>query len=147
MTKWQALWPMTNDKITLQDAADQTMVNKYGSVIKWQKYPRTVAESSISPEDCLWKNGKFATDKRSIFNEPVLFLRFMKVEDKKGKTPNLISTDNRRLSIVHLQNDKAAYKSENQSRWVAMYVSISSLKQFYIDNKSSDVPAIAGLNL
>ena len=145
MTKWQALWPMTNDKITLQDAADQTMVNKYGSVIKWQKYPRTVAESSISPEDCLWKNGKFATDKRSIFNEPVLFLRFMKVEDKKGKTPNLISTDNRRLSIVHLQNDKAAYKSENQSRWVAMYVSISSLKQFYIDNKSSDVPAIAGL--
>ena len=147
MTKWQALWPMTNDKITLQDAADQTMVNKYGSVIKWQKYPRTVAESSISPEDCLWKNGKFATDKCSIFNEPVLFLRFMKVEDKKGKTPNLISTDNRRLSIVHLQNDKAAYKSENQSRWVAMYVSISSLKQFYIDNKSGDVPAIAGLNL
>ena len=147
MTKWQALWPMTNDKITLQDAADQTMVNKYGSVIKWQKYPRTVAESSISPEDCLWKNGKFATDKCSIFNEPVRFLRFMKVEDEKGKTPNLISTDNRRLSIVHLQNDKAAYKSENQSRWVAMYVSISSLKQFYIDNKSSDVPAIAGLNL
>ena len=147
MTKWQALWPMTNDKITLQDAADQTMVNKYGSVIKWQKYPRTVAESSISPEDCLWKNGKFATDKCSIFNEPVLFLRFMKVEDKKGKTPNLISTDNRRLSIVHLQNDKAAYKSEIQSRWVSMYVSIGSYKQFYIDNKSGDVPAIAGLDL
>ena len=147
MTKWQALWPMTNDKITLQDAADQTMVNKYGSVIKWQKYPRTVAESSISPEDCLWKNGKFATDKRSIFNEPVLFLRFMKVEDKKGKTPNLISTDNRRLSIVHLQNDKAAYKSENQSRWVAMYISIGSLKQFYIDNQSGNVPAIAGLDI
>ena len=146
MTKWQALWPMTNDKITLQDAADQTMVNKYGSVIKWQKYPRTVAESSISPEDCLWKNGKFATDKRSIFNEPVLFLRFMKVEDKNGKTPNLISTDNRRLSIVHLQNDKAAYKSENQSRWVAMYISIGSLKQFYIDNQSGVVPAIAGLD-
>ena len=153
MTKWQARWAISEDKMYLDDVASQQMVNKYAAVDKWVRLPqpapndfeipgapRTQAEASARPGDYLWKNGNFATAKTSIFNEPVLFLRLMYVEDNGGKTPNLVSTDGRRLHIVHMQDDDYFYASYFQGQWATrIHAFVNLSKSFWLDNENSYV--------
>ena len=134
MTKWQSPWAISSDEMHLDDVASQDMVDKYAAADKWVRLtttgangikivgaPRKKAETSAKPEDYIMKRGHFATSKTSIFNEPVLFLRLMYVEDKvvKGndKTPNLVSTEGRKLKIVHLQNNHNYYIQYFPSYW------------------------------
>ena len=146
MTLWQSRWAMTTDKMYLDDVASQQMVNKYAAADKWVRLQQTVAnsfvipgaprkqaEASARPDDYLWKNGDFATLKTSIFNEPVLFLRVMFVEDNGGKTPNLVSTDGRRLHIVHMQDEQKFYAEMHQSTWaIAMREAADT---YWLDNQ------------
>ena len=155
MTLWQSVWASTDDKMYLDDVTSQQMVNKYAAADKWVRLPqpvpngfeipgtpRTQAEASVRPEDYLWKNGNFATTKTSIFNEPVLFMRVMYVNDNGGKKPNLVSTDGRHLSIVHLLDDRVAYTSFFQSVWaINNYTECHPIEKspFWMDNKHIDV--------
>ena len=151
MTLWQSPWASTDDRMYLDDVTSQQMVNKYAAADKWVRLPqpvesgfeipgtpRTQAEASARPEDYLWKNGKFTTTKTSIFNEPVLFLRVMYVNDTGGKTPNLVSTDGRHLTIVHMLDDRIAYQSFQQSIWainVQANCSPVEFSAYWMDNK------------
>ena len=80
----------------------------------------------------------------SMYNEPVVFMRFMKVEDLGGSNPNLVSKDGRKLTVVHLQNQKLLYELHHHALWSAMYMSGRS-SLITIDNVTTRVPDIAGL--
>ena len=151
MTLWQSVWAITDDKMYLDDVASQQMVNKYAAADKWVRLPQTVAngfqilgtprtqaEASARPEDYLWKDGSFTTTKTSLFNEPVLFLRVMYVNDNGGKTPNLVSTDGRRLTIVHMLDHEESYNAFHQSQWsMQVFVNTYPIETcaYWIDNK------------
>ena len=151
MTLWQSHWASTTDKMYLDDVASQQMVSKYAAADKWVRLPQIVAngfeipgaprkqaEASARPEDYLWKDGKFATTKTSIFNEPVLFMQVMYVNDNGGKTPNLVSTDGRRLTIVHMQDNKASYSGFHQTMWAMTAYGNSHPEEkssYWLDNK------------
>ena len=143
MTKWQALWPTTDDQMRLKDVTDQAMIDKYAKGDKWQKSPRTTAETSVVTDDYYWKNGAFATKKTSIFKEPVLFLRVMKVTDEGGPIPQLVSEKKTRLKVVHMQNDAYLYRSNYQTTWAVPYSS-DSQTLFFLNNKLFPVKQIPG---
>ena len=144
MTKWQAFWPVTDDVMRLKDVTNQAMINKYAKGDKWQKSPRTTAETSVTRDDYYWENGKFASNKTSIFKEPVLFVHVMKVTDEGGPTPTLKSQEGTALEIVHMQNDWSLYHGCSQALWSAPY-SQDSQNSFFLNNKLFPVKKIAGL--
>ena len=153
---WCLTWPMTQDKMYLQDVANQDMVNRHAKDDKWVtlpleeptyvmpcREPRTQAEHSAKPSDYIGRYGYGDTPKTNVFNEPVCFFRVMKVKDKGGKNPNLVSTDGRRLTIVHLLNDAKAYELSFQGKWAHNYS--TNTTGYFVDNKLYGIPAISGL--
>ena len=152
-------WPVTEDKMYLQDVADQAKVNRHAADDKWvrlplstgkgvgtgaRRKPRTQAES-VKPKDFIGVYGRNGLPtKSSLLNEPVLFLRIMYVEDNGGKTPNLVSRDGRRLSIVHLQDDKVLYDSFRQCIWGTNYCTNVIQNLYTLDNQPFTAPLIDG---
>ena len=158
-TRYQLPWPMHSDKIYLQDMADQTMVTRHAADDKWVTLPlydgvnagstnrrsaMTNAVASVRPADFIGNFGLTGTPKTNILGEPVWFIRVCKIEDKGGVTPNTVSTDGRRFTIVHLQNDPMAYNGMMQAGWALNYSSTCS-KLFYLDNQLYALPAVPGL--
>ena len=155
---WCRNWPLTDEKMYLQDMADQDMVNRYAKYDKWATLPlavgagapgprrqaRTQAEQSAKPSEYIGRYGSDDTPKTNMFNEPVCFFRVMKVKDTGGKKANLVSTDGRKLSIVHLQNNADAYAGHSQCSWANHYCSNAS-KSFFLDDKPYPIPLIEGL--
>lgn len=79
-----------------------------------RRTPRTQAETSVKPADFFYKDGRFATAKRSLWNEPVLFMRMAKIVDPGHRQLNLESTDGRHFRVIHMQTEKGLY-SQNIS--------------------------------
>ena len=112
---------MTTDKIYLQDVADQDVINRHAKDDKWvtlpltkigvefsttpRRSPRTTALARARPADFIGNYGPTSTPKTHVFNEPVLFLRVMKVNDEGGPDPNLTSKDGRHLTVDNQQVD------------------------------------------
>ena len=160
MNTWCLPWAVTSEKMRMVDLADQSKVDRYAKDDKWvtlplftigatntqRESPRTKVESTVHPEDYIGKSGlPRAQQTLGMYNEPILFLRVMKVEDKGGNKPNLKSTDGRDLSIVHMQDDASYYRSFVQNAlWVTRYYSIKN-DCFTIDNERYDLPAIPDL--
>jgi hypothetical protein len=152
-TAWQWLWPVSNTQITLQDLTNQALVMRYGAADKWaslpiktgpttrteRRTPRTQAETSVKPADFFYKDGRFATAKRSLWNEPVLFMRMAKIVDPGHRQLNLESTDGRHFRVVHMQTEDALYKQNISSTW-AISASADRVKSFYIDNVPTPLP-------
>ena len=147
MTLWQSPWANTGETMYLDDVANQQKINQYAAADKWVRLPqktfgvtvpggpRTKAESSARPEDYLWKKTDFATNKTSIFNEPVLFMRVMYIEDNGSKTPNLTSTDGRKLKIVQLLDDSSLYGNNFQGQWaLPVYDLVNKIHAIWYDN-------------
>jgi hypothetical protein len=146
---WHLTWAMTDRKIYLQDVADQTMVDRYAKDDKWVTLPqrranqehfqgprrqhRTQAATSAKPSDYIGRYNTNDVQNTNIFNEPVCFFRVMKVKDIGKKKANLVSTDGRRLRVVHLQNNYEAYETYLNAIWVGVYN--TSLNYIYLDNQ------------
>ena len=160
MTTYCLPWAMTTDKIYLQDIADQAMVDRHAKDDKWvrlplasgpnqpagaRRTPRTKAES-VKPGDFIGKYGKTSTTKGGMFNEPVLFVRVMYVDDNGGNKPNLVSQDGRKLKVVHLQGYEEIYSGDKQATWSGTYA-INAKLQTTLDNVQYTPPAIPGLPL
>ena len=157
-TAWQWLWPVSDTRITLQDLTSQALVTRYAAADKWvrlpiktgentiseRRTPRTQAETAVSPADFFYTNGKFATAKRSMWNEPVLFMRFAKIKDPGHRKLNLVSTDGRHFKVVHLQNDPYNYAGSLSSIWALNIADPTEL--FYLDNVHTVLPPIPGVN-
>ena len=157
MNSWCLPWAVTSERMYLQDLTDQSKVDRYAKDDKWVTLPlyskganntkredyRKVAETSAKPEDFI---GKYALprsrQKLGMYNEPVLFLRVMKVTDMGGKTPCLTSNDHKELTVVHMQNNKYYYDAVNMT-WLTGYT--IGRKNFIIDNEPFNVPTIPGL--
>ena len=144
MTKWQAAWPITDDQMRISDVTSQEKLNKYAKGDKWQKNPRTKVESNVYASDYIWENGAFKTDKTTLFKEPVLMFRVMKIKDKGGKKPYLYDTSGNYYKVVHLQNDATLYHSATQAMWAASY-GPDSQENFFLDNKLYPLKKIDGL--
>ena len=158
MTKWHLPWAMTTDKIYLQDVADQDVINRHAKDDKWvtlpltkigvefsttpRRSPRTTALASARPADFIGNYGPTSTPKAHVFNEPVLFLRVMKVNDEGGPDPNLTSKDGRHLTVVHLRNDPLMYSKAQHASWFTSYVAYQKL--ITVDNQQVDIPYIPG---
>ena len=152
-TAWQWLWPVSNTKITLQDLTNQAIVTRYAAADKWaclpmqtdknpnteRRTPRTQAETSVKPADFFYKDGRFATAKRSLWNEPVLFMRMAKIVDPGHRQLNLESTDGRHFRVIHMQTEKGLYSQNISSTW-AIPASADRVKGFYIDNVPTPLP-------
>jgi hypothetical protein len=152
-TAWQWLWPVSNTQITLQDLTNQALVTRYGAADKWaslplktgpktrseRRTPRTQAETSVKPADFFYKDGRFATAKRSLWNEPVLFMRMAKIVDPGHRQLNLESTDGRHFRVIHMQTEKGLYSQNISSTW-AISASADRVKSFYIDNVPTPLP-------
>lgn len=152
MEKWNLPWPTTGQQMTLADLSQQPMVEKY-AYDKWVVLPltgttgrgkmRTQAEPKMEPSDYLLPNCNYVPHK-GMYNEPVLFLRTMWIEDDGGKVPNLVSTDGRRLSVVHMQNDAFLYGGNSQAMWV-LY-STAMRRTFTTNNELTPIPEIDGIS-
>ena len=152
-TAWQWLWPVSNTQITLQDLTNQALVTRYAAADKWaclpiqtgmtthteRRTPRTQAETSVKPADFFYKDGRFATAKRSLWNEPVLFMRMAKIVDPGHRQLNLESTDGRHFRVIHMQTEKGLYSQNISSTW-AIPASADRVKGFYIDNVPTPLP-------
>ena len=152
-TAWQWLWPVSNTRITLQDLTSQELVNRYASIDKWvrlpikltdetkteRRSPRTQAETSVRPADFFYRNGMFTTAKRSMWNEPVLFIRVAKIKDPGYRRLNLTSTDGREFEVIHMQYDKNMYSSNFASQWVFPSI-LDRNSAFYLDNVLTPLP-------
>ena len=144
MNKWQVFWPMTDDMMYLEDVTSQDMVDKYAPGDKWQKTNRrTKAAAKVAREDCQWRDGNFVNDQVTIFNEPVIYMRVIKITDNGGKRPNLVAQDGTKLKVVHLQNDAVAYQARLQSLW-ALNFSVDMNDAFFVDNKVYQIPPLPG---
>ena len=149
MTKWNALWPMTDDKMMFKDVTNQTMVDKYAKGDKWQKLGKRRSKAGYGRiEDYYWSNHYREFSGHgigSVFSEdePVLFFHVMKVTDKGGTYPNLTSQAGTRLSVVHLQNDPVLYRQNFQSVYAGNY-SVDSQTLFYLNNQLYKAKQIPG---
>lgn len=125
MTLWQLDWPVSDDEMRFSDLSNQAMVDKYAAKDKWVRLPlngttqRRQPRTAANGNDMGWRQylynratGNFANPNAlSMFNEPILFMRVMKVTDNGGLTPNLISQDGRRLTVVSLQDNETIYRA------------------------------------
>ena len=125
MTLWQLDWPVSDDEMRFSDLSNQAMVDKYAAKDKWVRLPlngttqRRQPRTAVNGNDMGWRQylynratGNFANPNAlSMFNEPILFMRVMKVTDNGGLTPNLISQDGRRLTVVSLQDNETIYRA------------------------------------
>ena len=158
MTTWCLPWMVTDKKMFIEDLSSREQnIQKIAKDDKWVWLPRhingqTSAERgesreflynrTLQPSDFIqyytpvwWKNA-------SMYNEPVIFLRVMKVEDLGGKNPKNESIDGREFNRFYLQDDAKLYK-ESMS-WLKNYP--SSIKEsVYLDNKLFPLPNIPGL--
>ena len=103
-----------------------------------------MAAASAQPADFIGKYAPGTIQRTNIFNEPVSFLRVMKVTDNGGKKPNLVSQDGRRLTVVHLQNDATAYSGHMQGVWSASYCASANQGLFSFDNQTYYPPLVPG---
>ena len=158
MTWWNQRWAMTKEKMYLQDITNQDMVNRHAADDKWvtlplydgfthdalpRRTPRTTAVASARPADYIGQFGRYGTPKTNMFNEPVAFLRVMKVTDNGGPNPTLVSQDGRHLTVVHLQNIPHVYNLHSQAQWGLNYSSSCSWA-YYLDNEVYKLPPIPG---
>ena len=158
MNTWCLPWAVTTDKMYLDDLAYQNKVDRYAKDDKWVTLPLTNYGSETPKREqprtekqdiSLWRYygdymAPISEQYLSMYNEPILFLRVMKVIDRGGNIPNLVSTDGRKLSIVHLQNDYNLYENQAQSQWVYAYQGMRK-GIFTIDNEVFTLPIIPGM--
>lgn len=156
MTEYCLPWAMTQEKMYLQDVANQSMVDLHAKDDKWvrlplntganqpvgaRRSPRTRAESSAKPVDYIGHYSGNAAIKTNIFNEPVIFARVMYVEDNGGKKPNLVSKDGRKLKVVHMQDDGTLYRGSKQASWALQY-SVAGPSFYTLDNVKFTAPSL-----
>ena len=125
MTLWQLDWPVSNDEMRFSDLTNQGMVDKYAAADKWVRLPLTGTTQRRQPRtaangnDIAWRQYLYNRADRnfanpnalSMFNEPILFMRVMKVTDNGGVSPNLMSQDGRRLAVVSMQDNEYIYRN------------------------------------
>ena len=157
---WCRTWVMTQDKMYLQDVANQEMVNRYAKTDKWATLPlsevalahyggprrpsRTQAEPSANPRDYIGIYDRDDAQKTNMFNEPVCFLRVMKVKDFNNRRLNLVSEDGRHLSVEHLLNNYTLYDQAVQSSWAILYSSLCKVV-VRLDNVKYEIQPVKGL--
>ncbi len=137
-TQYTMPWAISNDKMYLTDIADASLVSRYAKNDKWvtlplyettvRRQPRTQAVADVKLSDYIGST----SPKTNMFNEPVLFIRFMKVEDKAGTTPNLVSMDGRQLTVEHMQYDELM--NQCNLSW-NLYMSADWPSALFIDNQ------------
>ena len=162
MNSWCLPWMKSDKKMYLADLGNSELVSSYGKTDKWvtlplhhvgatntkREAPRTEPETSVDPKDYIGNYGQAGfKQKLGMYNEPIIVLRVMKVEDNGGRTPNLKSKDDKKLEIVHLQNDAYLYRGQAQNQqWVIGYTNANS-NCFFLDDELHKLPAIAGCDL
>jgi hypothetical protein len=141
-SKWVLPWVIDNRKICLQDVADQQLVNEYNQD-KWvvlplnnqveRGKPRTAADGNAkTPSNYFLNNGTFATNSTGMYNEPVLFMRIMRLRDK-GK-PCETSPEGHKLKVLCHQTDNA-FAGSNYSHIWAVNMIINKEQSVYVDDK------------
>ena len=73
-----------------------------------------------------------------MFNEPVLIMRLMKVNDQGGKRPYLKSQDGRKLKVVKMLDNEQMYVgifNRIQNQLLKQYTSGGDLQSVYLDNE------------
>jgi hypothetical protein len=162
MNSWCLPWMISDHRMRLADLEKPATVAYYGKSDKWvtlplhhvgttntkREEPRTASDISVNPYNYIGNYELPRSDQKlGMYNEPILFLRVMKVEDKGGKIPNLTSTDHKKLEIVHLQDDASLYRGMFQNmQWVSGYSNVRN-DCFYLDDELHKLPAIAGCDL
>ena len=152
MTTWNIPWKMWDDKMNFGDLSIQDKVYKFAANDKWvtlplagktnRQQPRTSANSDrIRWQNYMWsKNDKnfYSSDAKSMFNEPVLIMRLMKVNDQGGKRPYLKSQDGRKLKVVKMLDNEQMYVgifNRIQNQLLKQYTSGGDLQSVYLDNE------------
>ena len=145
-SKWVLPWVIDNRKICLQDVADQQLVNEYNQD-KWvvlplygqleRGKPRTAADGNAkTPSNYFLNNGTFATNSTGMYNEPVIFMRIMRLRDK-GK-PNETSPEGHKLKVLCHQTDNAFASSIYSHIWAVNSI-INKEQSVYVDDKHETV--------
>ena len=162
LTRWHMPWAMGQYPMSLQDVADARYVTAMSWIDKWVTLPwhldedwditggergkmRIVVENSADPADYLWdaEAQDFATHKTSMYNEPVLFIRMMKVNDM-GRFPTLQSADGRvKFSILHHQNSEDGYSMGAGRIWTNTFM-VARKELLEVDNQLVVIPDLEG---
>ena len=147
-TVWQSQWDIDETaKIYLQDVASQEEVNAH-AFDKWAVLPlhnqtqrnqmRTQADDRANnPKNYFWVNRQPANNALSMYNEPVLFLRIMALEDKGHavtKTPEGLP-----LTEVYHATYQELFKTNQHNDWM-IYPTQERLNGTYVDNVLTVLP-------
>ena len=140
-SKWMQPWAIDEQKkIYLQDVADIEMVKKY-SQDKWVVLPltnqqqrgqqRTTADNNANNvANYLWKDGKYATNSTGMYNEPILFMRTMTLQDN-GKHHET-SPEGHALKVIKHREIDYGYTCD----W--LFVEPERKNATFLDNKLSE---------
>ena len=151
MTTWNIPWNVSADEMRFSDLSDQEYVDDKAADDKWvrlplagqteRQEPRTSAnDSKIGWRNYIWsKNDKnfYYPGVKSMFNEPVLIMRLMKVSDQGGKRPYLKSQDGRKLKVVKMQDNQQMYDgffNSMQNHLLKQYTNGGNVQSVYLDN-------------
>jgi hypothetical protein len=94
--------------------------------------PRTAADGNAkTPSNYFLNNGTFATNSTSMYNEPVIFMRIMRLRDK-GK-PNETSPEGHKLKVLCHQTDRAITEGLYSHMWAIN--ATENKTQVYVDDK------------
>jgi hypothetical protein len=105
-TKWNLPWPMSNTLMNIDDVATDEIVEAYASTDKWvtlplygttQRQPYRRNTSSCILTAYLFEEGQ--DFKTNMYNEPVLLMRLMKVDDNGTATQT--APDGTALQVLH----------------------------------------------
>jgi len=156
---WQWYWAIDKKQMLLQDITDQALVNRYAAHGKWAGKPlamgdgtynrgprhqvRTEASKGVSPSEYYAKNGGPGT-RVGMWNEPVLFMKFMKVQDMGQNVIPQESVDGRSIRVVHMQDNATAYKGGFQCNWVNAYPYAAHIGTF-VNNDRTIMPELPGM--
>jgi hypothetical protein len=146
-TKWNLPWPISNTKMNITDVSSDALVMAFAGTDKWATLPlahttkrqsNRSSSSNYSINDYIYKEGQ--DFKTNMYNEPVLVMRLMKVDDDGTDTQT--APDGTALEVLHHITD-ANYKFVQNVGGAGRYkVYSESDDEMFLNNQSYSLPAL-----
>ena len=147
MKKWNLTWPMSSKAMNIADVSSLAQVTSFAKQDKWVTLPETgttgrapyrASTSNYQAADYVYQQGQ--DFKTNMYNEPVLLMRLMKLEDDGSGTQT--APDGTPIEVLYHISDKS-YKSILNTLWIGSYISHvdEEVPEVFLNNVPYNLPA------
>jgi hypothetical protein len=146
-TKWNLPWTISNTTMNITDVSSDALVMAFAGTDKWATLPLVgttqrqsyrSSSSNYAAADYVYKEGQ--DFKTNMYNEPVLVMRLMKVDDNGTATQT--APDGTAIEVLNHITD-ANYKLVVNVGWVGRYLEFTKKdEESYLNNQGYKLPAL-----